>query len=298
MSPVTVVVVAVSTCAVLTALLRFAPRPGRAQTGWLVPLALALGVAALFLTQESLPTLPHRQRWHSILWLAIALGIGGSTLAVALDARRRATSLRLPAIAALCGGTTLLVLVLPSAGTAQPAHVAALGAIALAWTFAPLAERDRGFATPFATSLCAIALAGLILESGFAKGAVTAGGLAAALGAVALASLPLWRGRSAGGLGLLGGAVAITLLAALAALGRAYSDDARPSVPHLAWIVPPVAPLGVWLGGLPGCQRRPRLAATLRAIGPLVLLCLGLAAAFAGQGPPLAADEDPYGAYP
>lgn len=292
MSPIAVALVAFATFLAVGAALRFVPTPRFCDRAWLAPALLGAAILTLFLTQESWPAWQHRQMWHSIVRLALLLGALGLLLDPLLRDAGDRFSARPLLRALLCGGATLIVLRLPPSDHGLPAHAAAAGAIALAWLAAPLGARARGFAFPAACSFATLALVALLLHGGFAKGALTALGLAAALGAVAVASL----GAKGRGLGPVGAAVAMTLLAAFAAVGRAYQPESNPVVPHVAWLVPPVAPLAAWADALPWIRDSQRRRAIARMAAPLAVLAIGLGLAFgAADAPP--ADDDPYAAF-
>jgi hypothetical protein len=292
MSPIVVALVAVATFVVAAVALRLVPTPRICDRAWLAPALLGAGVLSLFLTQEAWPSWQHRQMWHSIVRLAIVLGAMGLLLDPLLRDAGDRFSARPLLRAVLCGATTLLFLRLPASDRGLPAHAAAAGAVALAWLAAPLGARARGFAFPAACAFAALALVALLMHGGFAKGALTTLGIAAALGAVAVASL----GANGRGLGPFGAAVAMTLLAAFAAVGRAYQPESHPIVPHAAWIVPPLAPLAAWAGALPWIKESPWQRAIAHIAGPLAVLAIGLGLAFGtADAPP--ADDDPYAAF-
>lgn len=267
---------------------------GRRRPSLFPPGAAAVigaGVLFLYWTQEGLPQWPPLQQWQSVAWLALTLV--GMTIADAFLRRSPEASVgHRFAIALLAAIAVATILRVPLAGTLAPAHVAALGTLAVASLLAPLGSRSHGFGLPASLAFTAITLALLLLLSHFAKATFVALGLGAALGATALAA---WFLRAT--LGSTTTVVVVALLAALAAIGRGYADEARPAFPHVLWTLPVLAPLLAWTAECPRLARRAPLAALVRVLAPLALLAITLllALGLASAAPSVA--DDPYAVY-
>lgn len=239
-------------------------RRGPRDVASFVGVALAAATLILFVQQEGWPArnttrgpLGLNPMWASYLVVAGVLGTLSTLVGLtdwfgrghALRAIERAMLVALAVAAALLG-----LLQLPEAGGLRPAHVAAVCSVPLVLALAGRLESDRGFATAASIAFSLAGVAVLVLESGFAKGALVVGAAGAAVGAVALVSC--WRRV---GLGLPAGAMALGLLVAGLALGRAYESESAPAFPAWVWPLPAFAPLAALLAHLPALRERQRL---------------------------------------
>jgi hypothetical protein len=274
----------------------FGRRGGRDVASF-VGLGLAIATAILFVQQEGWPArnpsrgpLGLNPMWASYLVVAGALGALSTAVGLtdwfgrgrALRAIERAILVALVVAAALLG-----LLQLPEAGGLRPAHVAAMGAVPLILALAARLESDRGFATAASIAFSLAGAAVLVLESGFAKGALVVGAAGAAVGAVALVSC--WRRV---GLGLPAGATALGLLVAGLALGRAYESESAPAFPAWIWPLPAFAPLAALLGYLPALRERQRLRTAAVVGTTLLLVAIAVGCAFAIEPSSTTSEQD------
>lgn len=209
--------------------------PGRGQ--WAPPLALGLGaLATMIQVTNAWPSLKPHERWHWLLPMALAacvIGVTGSLV-------HRAIVLRIAAALALGGAMALMLH--PLATTAQPlAWRLGLGVLVILLWFEmePLADRRAGPALPIALWIAFGGLSLVLEQSRFALLSLCAAGAATSAAVIAVAAfvrpgLSLARG---------GVYVAAALLASMATVGWLYN---RSDVPLACFILPVVAPAGVW----------------------------------------------------
>lgn len=263
----------------------------RRVTPLLVPLALAGVAVRAGVVQEGaaiLETWPPATRWITALACIAATALGGAVLglfAVRDDDRG-------PLIPALLGGllsagAVLLLLEIPGESTRWTIARAAAAAGVLSMVLATGKVRGPGIFLSLAFPSAAIA--GLLLVSGSAKLAVTAGSIAFACGLLGLASIPFRITLGAGGIATM--TVAATTLAAE---GRAYDYD---SFPSWVWLVAVLAPLTGTVADLALVRLLPGVVRFLLRVGPpLVISIVALLFAAWRAGAFSTGDAgDPYG---
>jgi len=257
----------------------------------LVPLALASVAVRAGVVQEGisiLSTWPPATRWITAIACIAAMGCGGAPLGLfAIHENGRGPLVAAFLAGPIAGGIVLGLLSLPGDSTTWTVSRTAIAAAVLAMVLS--SGKVRGPGIFLSLAFPAAALAGLLLVSGSAKLAVTAGSVAFACGLLGLLSIPLRVTLGAGGV-----AVMAIVLTTLAAQGRGYDYD---SFPSWIWTVVALSPLAGILGDLALARLLPDLVRfALRAIPPLVISggALALAAWKAGL---FSAGEsgDPYG---
>jgi hypothetical protein len=205
---------------------------------------------------------PPAESWQWLPWLGLAAATVGPATAGSgtgwVD--RLALRLALGAVAAWA-----LVPTWPALAETRGLDLAAvaLGIVVLCVALEGLPERFPGATFPWLLCGCAVAAAGVLALSYSLKFAQLAGAVAAALGGAAVAALfqrnaPAFRG---------GSDVFAVLIGGLVYTGWLYSSS---EVPVVCYVLPAVAPLGVWLCAAgPVARRSPvvNLAARLAIIG-------------------------------
>jgi hypothetical protein len=150
-------------------------------------------------------------------------------------------------------------------------HRAAVLASLTVAALVPLGDQRGGRPLALALAVAALGVGALCMQAGSAKFAVLAVGLGAANGLIGVLGWPTGIAFRSGAI-----ATAVALVAAIAALGRAYDYD---TVPGWCWWVPVLAPLALLLAELPPMAGRPRVAALLRWVAPSVLVAAAVAVA-------------------
>lgn len=240
---------------------RFIPFVSR-LTPLLVPLALAAVAVRAGVVQEGrsiLSTWPPATRWITALACIAAMGIAGSLLGLAKvrdDDRGTMTAALVAGLVA--GGIILGLLAIPGTATAWTIARAAMAAAML--TMILSVGKVRGPGIFLSLAFPAAALAGLLLISGSAKLAVTAGATAFACGLLGLLAIPLRITLGAGGIATM--AVASVTLAAA---GRAYDYE---SFPRWLWLVVVAAPLGGAFADLVAVRLLPGFIRFAIRVGP------------------------------
>lgn len=251
----------------------------RRFTGVLVPLALAGVVVRAGVVQEGsaiLSSWPPTSRWMTAIACIAATSVGGALLglfAVRDDDRGplRAALLAGP----LSAAAMIWLLAVPGESTgwiiARAATAAGLISIVLA------TGKVRGPGIFLSLAFPTAALAGMLLVSGSAKLAVTAGSIAFACGLLGILAVPFRLTLGAGGVATM--TVAAT---SLAAQGRAYDYD---SFPSWVWLIVVFAPLAGIAADAPIARLLPGpIRFALRVVPPMVVggLAVLLAAWHAG----------------
>lgn len=269
---------------------RFIPLVRRV-TPVLVPIALAAVAVRAGVVQEGtaiLETWPPATRWITALACIAATALGGAALglfAVRDDDRG-------PLVPALLGGllaaaVVLFVLEVPGESTGWVIARAAAAAGVLSMVLATGKVRGPGIFLSLAIPLAAIA--GLLLVSGSAKLAVTAGSIAFACGLLGLAAIPFRITLGAGGVATM--TVAATTLAAE---GRAYDYD---SFPAWIWLVAVLTPLAGAVADLALVRLLPGIVRFLVRVGPPLILSIATVLFAAWRAGAFSAGDasDPYG---
>jgi len=268
---------------------RFVPYLRR-LTPWLVALGLAAVAVRAAVVQEGSGIL---SRWPpTTVWLTApacvaAVGIVAGLLSFAsLRGEERGGLFAGLGAALVAGGVVLYLLKVPGESTAPAlARTAILGTLIVA-----VLATSRVVGTSIFLSLAfpLAALAGLLILSGSAKLAITAGAVAFATGLLGLAALPLRIPLGVGGV-----ATVTVASLALAAEGKAYDYD---SFPRWVWLLPVVAPVAGIVADLPIVRLLPGPVRFLVRIGPPLVVAIAaviLAAWYAGKFGP--AEANPYG---
>lgn len=272
--------------AVLTAVLALLAEPARRRlAGVPVPLlGIALVGAALwqFGVQEGTPRWPYGDpavpRWHSLAWTLLG-SLGAASLAAPL-LRTSAPGQRFAIAVASSAVVLALLRTSPVAGR-EPAHIAALLALALSPAWSLAAERLPTRAMLTSIVLAFVVLTAMALEvAHFAKLTAIAGTLAGASIAALVVSL-----RFRVTVTPLVAAVVLILVGSMCVVAAPYARE----TPGWIWILPSTIPLTALAAELPWLRRRPRLAPALRYLLP-ALAALGILAA--ALGPSLLAGSD------
>ena len=238
----------------------------RRFTAVLVPIAIAAVAVRAGVVQEGsaiLSAWPPATRWITAIACLAAAAIWGG----AIGLREVRDDDRGPLGAALLAGmlataTVLAVLEVPGESTRW---VIARAAVAAGLLTAFLATgKVRGPGIFLSLAFPAASLAGLLLISGSAKLAVTAGAIAFACGLLGLLAIPLRMTLGAGGI-----ATMIVGIVGLAAQGRAYDYD---SFPSWLWLVVVLAPLAGAIADVAVVRLLPGLIRFALRIGPPIVV--------------------------
>ena len=251
--------------ALVCAASRFLPVVRR-FTPLMVPLAIGAVAIRAGVVQEGesiLSTWPPATKW--ITAIACIAGVAVSGAALGLFAVRDDD--RGPLRTALLGGllataTVMILLEVPGESTRW---IIARAAIAAGLVSAFLATgKVRGPGIFLSLAFPAAALAGMLLLSGSAKLAVTAGAIAFACGLLGLLAIPLQMTLGAGGI-----ATMVVGTTSLAAQGRAYDYD---SFPSWLWLVIVLTPLTGAIADLALVRLLPGLMRLVLRVGPPLLV--------------------------
>jgi hypothetical protein len=269
---------------------RFIPLVRR-LTPMLIPVAIAAVAVRAGVVQEGasiLSTWPPATRWITALACIAATGVIGAVIGLAEagdDDRGRLG----PAVVAgvIAGAIVLLVLEIPGEETGWIIARASIAAAILSMMIG--VGKVRGPGVFLSLAFPAAALAGLLLISGSAKLAVTAGAVAFACGLLGLLAIPLRMMLGAGGV-----ATVMVAITALAAQGRAYDYD---SFPGWIWLLVTLAPVTGLIADLPIVRLLPALMRfALRVVPPILLAAAALLIAAWEAGLfSSTANEDAYG---
>jgi hypothetical protein len=263
----------------------------RRFTPVLVPLAIAAVAVRAGVVQEGssiLSAWPPATRWITAIACIMAMGCGGSLLGLfAIHENGRGPLAAAILAGAFSGGIVLALLALPGESTAGMTARTAVASGLLAMVLS--IGKVRGPGIFLSLAFPAAALAGLLLLSGSAKLAVTAGSVAFACGLLGLLSIPLRITLGAGGVGVM-----TVALATLAAEGRAYDYE---SFPGWIWTVVALSPLAGALADLALARLLPDLVRfALRTVPPILISGSGLLLAAWKAGVLAVGDStDPYG---
>lgn len=276
--------------AVACALSRFIPFLRRI-TPVLVPLGLAAVAVRAGVVQEGisiLTTWPPATRWITAIACIVAMGCGGALLGlIAIPENGRGTLGAALLAGSIAGGVVLGLLAIPGESTTWIVARTSVAAGMLSMILSTGKVRGPGIFLSFAFPTAA--LAGLLLVSGSAKLAVTAGSVAFACGVLGLLAIPLRITLGAGGV-----AVLSVTLTTLAAQGRGYDYD---SFPTWIWAIVALSPLAGMLADLALARLLPDLVRfALRAGPPLAISAGGLLLAAWKAGMfATGKSNDPYG---
>lgn len=247
---------------------RFIPFVSR-LTPLLVPLALAAVAVRAGVVQEGssiLSTWPPATRWITALACIAAMGIAGSLLGL-VKVRDGDRGTMTPALVAglVAGGIILSLLAIPGESTDWTIARAAIAAAMLSMILS--VGKVRGPGIFLSLAIPAAGLAVLLLISGSAKLAVTAGATAFACGLLGLLAIPLQVTLGAGGVATMSVATVT-----LAAEGRAYDYD---SFPRWLWLVVVAAPLGGAFADLLAVRLLPGFIRFAIRVGPPLVITGG-----------------------
>lgn len=264
----------------------------RRITPMLVPLAIAAVAVRAGVVQEGasiLSTWPPAAKWISALACIAAMGVAGAALlSFRLDDVEDGWRFqRALAAGLIAGGTVQLLLEVPGESARWTVARAAIAAAML--TLVLSTGKARGPGIFLSLAFPAAALAGLLLLSGSAKLAVTAGSAAFVCGLLGLLAIPLRVTIGAAGI-----ATMVVAMVTLAAEGRAYDYD---SFPSWIWLVVTVAPVAGLASELPLIRLLPRILGFVLRVGPpLVISGLAVVLAAWKSGAFTAGEaSDPYG---
>lgn len=263
----------------------------RRTTPLLVPLALAAVAIRAGVVQEGssiLSSWPPATRWITALACIAAMGVVGSVLGLA-KVRDDDRGTLAPALASglVAGGIVLGLLAIPGEATNWTMARAAIAAAMLSMILS--VGKVRGPGIFLSLAFPAAALAGMLLISGSAKLAVTAGATAFACGLLGLLAIPLRITLGAGGVATMSVATVT-----LAAEGRAYDYD---SFPRWLWLVVVAAPLAGTVADLVAVRLLPGLVRLAIRVGPPLVIAGSAVVLAAWHSGAFSTTEaaDPYG---
>ena len=241
-------------------------------------IGLGVGFALAFRFTEGIwPALPPVQRWHWLVFMALAAaGIG---ILHGAWARSHVAPLLTALLLALAAAAMLQPL--PS----QDGHMAwklmlgaAVGGLFL--LLSPLAARRPGHVLPLVLVVTCTAVSVVLVEARSAKFGQIAGSLAAMSGMLMVAALLMRRVR------LDGGPIAVfaMMIPAWMVTGIFYDGG---ELPRIAFAMVPCAPLLVWIGEYTPIARRGGVLAWAVRVVPAALVCgAAVAIALLGSAPP------------
>lgn len=238
----------------------------RRLTPVLVPLALgAVAVRAAVVQHGAsiLATWPPAERWITAIGCVAATAIGGGVLGL-FSVRDDDRGRLLPSILSglMAAGIVLALLAVPGESTRWIVARTALAAGLVSMVLSTGKVRGPGIFLSLAFPMAS--LAGLLLLSGNATFAVTAGAMAFTCGTLGLLAIALRITLGAGGI-----ATMVVASASLAAEGRSYDDG---SFPSWLWIVVMASPVTGMLADLAPVRLLPSsLRFVLRVAPPLLV---------------------------
>ena len=262
------------------------PEDGAGAAPFPVAVAIAAGFASGFAVLFGLPPLPPPETFLWLFWIAAVSAVPGEAALLTKDSAAARWIVRVVLSGFVVWASVRFKLTSDqwTAGGAVPWFLGLGGGLLILWSgIDAVAKRRPGATVPLVFLVTGTGTSLVLLLTGSAKLAQTAGILCACLGAAWV--LGLWRSSFTMARG--GSAVAVLILAALWMNAYFLGETTAIQILLLA-----ASPLFAWVGETPAIRGKAPLPATLARLGAVSLPVLAaVALAFLGQD---AAGSDPY----